>query len=61
VKEIGHDQPEHGVAQELERLVVGNLARRTLVREARVGESLVEKQGVGEAVPEPFLEGQKLR
>ena len=47
---LGHDQAEHRVAEELERLVVGDAAARILVRLRLVRQRVLEQAAIAEAV-----------
>ena len=53
---VGDDEAEHGIAEELERLVVEHAAARVLVRARLVRQRVLEEAAVAEAVVDPLLE-----
>src|SRR5262245_51626011 len=57
VQQVRDHEAEHRIAQELERLVVAQLARGVLVGAAGVRERAVEQADVLEAVAEPVFQG----
>ena len=57
MEEVGDQEAQDGVAQELQRLVVARGAGEVLVGVARVGERAVQQREVREVMPEALLEG----
>ena len=53
---VGDDEAEHGVAEELERLVVDDAARGVLVRARPVRQRVLEQAEVAELVADALLE-----
>jgi hypothetical protein len=53
---VGHDETEHGIAQELERLVVEHSATGVFVRARFVRQRMFEKAAVAKAVVDPLLQ-----
>ncbi len=53
---VGDDEAEHGVAEELERLVVDDAARRVLVRARSMRQRVLEQAEVAELVADALLE-----
>ena len=53
---VGHDQAEHGVAEKLERLVVGHAARRILGRARLVRQRVLEQAAIAEPVVDARLQ-----
>src|SRR5262249_47728872 len=53
---VGDDESEYGVAEELERLVVDDAARRVLVRAGAMRQRVLEQADVVEAMPDASLE-----
>ena len=47
---VGHDEAEHGVAEELQRLVVDDAARGVLVRARPMRQRVLEQAEVAELV-----------
>ena len=58
---VGDDEAEHGVAEELHRLVVEHAAARVLVDARLVRQRVLEQAAVAEAVADPLLERLELR
>ena len=56
VEEIRHHQSDHGIAQELQGLVVAGASAGVLVGPAGMGERAVEELEVRETVAQPLLE-----
>ena len=55
-QQIGDDEAEHGVAEELERLVVDDAAGGVLVRARSVRQRVLEQAEVAELVVDAFFE-----
>ena len=53
---LGHDQPQHRVAEELERLVVGDAAARILRGARLVRQRVLEQPAILEAVADALLQ-----
>ena len=58
---VGDDEPEHRVAEELERLVVEDAAARVLVRARPVRQRVLEQPAVVEAVADAAARGSRTR
>ncbi len=52
---VGDDEAQHGVAEELERLVVGHAARDVFVRARPVRQRVFEQAAIAEAIAQPAL------
>ena len=59
-QQVGDEEPEHGVAQEFERLVVADAAADVLVCAGRVGHGVLEQPAVAEAIANRLLQGLEL-
>ncbi len=59
-QEVGDEEPEHGVAQEFERLIVADAAADVLVCAGRVGHGVFEQPAVAEAIADRLLQGLEL-
>ena len=59
-EQIGDDEAEHGVAEELERLVVEHAAAGVLVHARPVCQRVFEEPGIPEPVADPVLEPAEL-
>ena len=51
-----HDQPQHGVAQELQPLIAGDALRPVLVGVGAVGQGVLQQFRIMEAVSQPRLQ-----